>query len=240
MVLTFNLPGWMKTVRAFTLIELLVVIAIIAILAALLLPALSRAKAAAQAATCRNNLKQWGLATQIYVTDNNDYLPREGIANPQAASGQLDPSRKAWYIQLPQTLGLPPYLDMPWRTNAAADVSGTIWLCPSNPRRCNASPLGNNLFHYCLNEGFNGTGANDHPDIKLTAIPVAPVLVVWLFDNGQLPAIGDGGSVTNVHNNSANFCFLDGHAQRFKKTEYWNGTSVGITNNPELVWNTFR
>jgi prepilin-type N-terminal cleavage/methylation domain-containing protein/prepilin-type processing-associated H-X9-DG protein len=239
MALTCNLPGRMKTLRAFTLIELLVVIAIIAILAALLLPALSRAKAAAKAVACRNNLKQWGLATQIYVTDNNDYLPREGIANPQAASGQLDPSRKAWYIQLPQTLGLAPYLDMPWRTNAAADVSGTIWLCPSNPRRCNASPLGNNLFHYCLNEGFNGTGANDHPDIKLTAIPAAPVVVVWLFDNGQLPAIGDGGSVTNIHNNGANFCFLDGHAKRIKKTEYWNGTSVGITNNPELVWNTF-
>ena len=67
------------------------VIAIIAILAALLLPTLSKAKATAQSVACRNNLKQWGLATQIYVTDNNDYLPREGLANPQAAAGDLHP-----------------------------------------------------------------------------------------------------------------------------------------------------
>jgi len=60
--------------KAFTLIELLVVIAIIAILAAILFPVFAQAKNAAKNTTCVSNLKQIGLAAQMYLGDNDDVM----------------------------------------------------------------------------------------------------------------------------------------------------------------------
>jgi prepilin-type N-terminal cleavage/methylation domain-containing protein/prepilin-type processing-associated H-X9-DG protein len=207
----------------FTLIELLVVIAIIAILAALLLPVLGKAKESAKAIACRNNLKQWGLATQLYATDNGDFLPKNGSSSGNSVA-------QGWYVDLPKQLGLPIYAEMPWRTNAAIEPGNSVWICSGNQRRSN----GNNLFHYCLNENVNGTGSSNQ--VRMTSIRL-PTVTVWLFDNGQLAPVAQMNNVhTNLHGGGAQFVFLDGHVARFKASAYRDSSGNAITNNPELVW----
>jgi prepilin-type N-terminal cleavage/methylation domain-containing protein/prepilin-type processing-associated H-X9-DG protein len=113
---------------AFTLIELLVVIAIIAILAALLLPALSAAKARAKKIACLSNVKQFGLAFQLYAGDNGDrVLPN--MDGPNALLGQTwvtgwegMPGPDCTNILLLQESLVGPYLREP-----------KVWQCPSAP-----------------------------------------------------------------------------------------------------------
>jgi prepilin-type N-terminal cleavage/methylation domain-containing protein/prepilin-type processing-associated H-X9-DG protein len=79
-------PHPTRRALGFTLIELLLVIAIIGILSAILLPALARAKATAQRAACEGNLRQLGLAMEIYLGDNGGrFFSR---CQPPTAAGQ--------------------------------------------------------------------------------------------------------------------------------------------------------
>jgi prepilin-type N-terminal cleavage/methylation domain-containing protein/prepilin-type processing-associated H-X9-DG protein len=211
----------MPRTRAFTLIELLVVMAIIATLAALLLTAISRAKATAQAASCRNNLKQWGTATLLFAANHDDFLPRNGSSGGNSTTN-------GWYIELPEDMNLLPYSKMPWRTNKAIDPGHSIWICPANPQRS----TGTNLFHYCLNKNVSGTN-----QVRLSSIR-RPMTAVWLFDNGGLGPVAQQDNVhPNLHNHGAQFVFLDAHVAWFQNKDYWNfKTGKGLTNNPELVW----
>jgi prepilin-type N-terminal cleavage/methylation domain-containing protein len=217
----------MRRKPGFTLIELLMVIAIIAILTSLMLPALRRARDLAKGIACLNNLKQWGLATQLYIADNADFLPPDGKSAPHDQDTTV-----GWYIQLPQQLGLPRYHDMTWRKDPDVNLGRSVWICPANRRRSN----GINLFHYCLNEHVNGTGTNNAP-VRHSSIQ-RPTQVVWLFDNGKLAAVAQQNNVhTNIHSQGAQFVLLDGHAARFPNAEYWDfAAGKGRTNNPNLIW----
>jgi prepilin-type N-terminal cleavage/methylation domain-containing protein/prepilin-type processing-associated H-X9-DG protein len=120
----------------FTLIELLVVIAVIAILAALLLPALNRARNAAESTHCKNNLRQWAVAMGTYIADFRAYPPAS-VYDPSAAPSSLPGnSRRAWF-QL-----LQPYTKANWTdsfTNSSdpssfRPQSPGIHLCPAYTR----------------------------------------------------------------------------------------------------------
>lgn len=210
----------------FTLIELLVVITIIAILMAMLLSAIFKAKSKAHQIVCADKLRQWGMATQFYVADHEDYLPKDGSPNGTSING-------GWYVDLPPYLNLKPYREMPWRTNAEERIDRSLaWFCPSNPRRSN----GNNLFHYCLNEYVNKTGAENAP-ILHTSLKI-PSKTVWLFDSKNLPAVGYWNFIhTNIHGGGANILFLDGHVKRHRSNEYWDYEAKrGKSNTVELIW----
>ena len=100
-----------RPARAFTLIELLVVIAIIAILASLLLPVLGRGKRSARSVACLSNLRQIGLALEVFIEDNDHRLP----------SCAMLPSLSTTNLPAITTV-LAPYLE-----------SKPIWQCPADP-----------------------------------------------------------------------------------------------------------
>ena len=214
----------MRASRAFTLIELLVAIGVIAILAALVLSAFSRARATTQAITCRNNLRQWGLATHAFAADHEDLFPKNG-------SSGGDSTADGWYVDLPMEMNLPTYHEMPWRTNANIDPGNSIWICPSNARRSN----GKNLFHYCLNENVNGTGHSNQ--VKMASVR-QPATMIWLFDNGGLRQLHNEIMCTPICITAArSFSLLMATSRGFATRSIGiSPRNKGITNNPELVW----
>jgi len=168
----------------FTLIELLVVIAIIAILIALLLPAVQQAREAARRSTCKNNLKQIGLALHNYH-DVSKQFPLGSVcvgdANANICGGSYRHANwgTTWAISLLPYLDQKPLWDQ-WDSkvpsNLQPNVTGTeleVMKCPSDTPVPASVPVGGSRYargNYAANygggyanENTSGNGVDDIP-----------------------------------------------------------------------------
>jgi len=162
--------------RAFTLVELLTVIAIIGILAALLLPVLARVKDRARTTFCVNNCRQLGIASHLYLTDNEDRF-----CNTFVVRGN-NVIRIAWFNRLAPYSG-----------------STNLLLCPAFEARAEvtvetnypSAPEDAAFSNYAMNFHVGGCDwpgiwpESDYPPARFSAIR-RPSATVLLTDSGTL------------------------------------------------------
>jgi len=154
--------------KAFTLIELLVVIAIIAILVALLLPAVQQAREAARRSSCKNNLKQIGLALHNYHDVHNtypmNYEPTRNGANPNLGGFSWITMSLPYLEQAPlydtiDFINTDPATTHYGLDNVAARIARiqpiSTLMCPSNPQ--GAINTGAGVYD---GNGWNGNSRN--------------------------------------------------------------------------------
>lgn len=149
--------------RGFTLIELLIVITIIAILAAILFPVFSRARGQARKTRCSSNLRQIGLALQMYTDDSDGLLPlvysTPSVDGPPGIVTVLNP-----YVKNQELFRCPSDLDAKWQTEGTSYDYGLQLLTPGMPAQSIDSPFNTEPSRYVVVADFSSSwhtkGAN--------------------------------------------------------------------------------
>lgn len=175
-------PAGPKQLFGFTLIELLVVVAIIGILAGILLPALAKAKEKAHRITCVSNLKQVGMAIQMYLDDNENTLPGPVWAGATASYHKNSSQELIWFIA--DGLGAP----LPASVSPGKPVTSDVFICPGYQRRAPGltSMVGRKC--YLLNDDVDPSPLNRVPPFGYPVAPIAAPLKLSSFDTYESPS----------------------------------------------------
>jgi len=231
-------------IHSFTFLELLVATTVLSALTVLILPALSDANAKFRAEYCINNLKQWGVGFQLYAADWNGWLPAEG-----SLAGACGANRGTWFNGVPPYLKMSPYTDLPHGGSFPPLAQARIWICPEKNLRNARSVSGLNSASYGMNNWLDGNVIDDcnqhlrHVRLSSLSNAVVTVLLCDVYANNVNCDPTDTTFQTypwqkngvGLHENGANFLFVDGHVSWFLVSAYWNGSS-GIMTNPALRW----
>lgn len=212
---------------AFSLIELLVVIAIIAILAALLLPSLGTAKAKARKISCLSTIKQWGLASQMYADDQENFVPEEGDTTKPID----DPfNSDAWYNTLsPSYIGEQALIELYAAGNHPLPGAKSIYSCPGAAKPSFTPSKAKAYFMYaenariCINKAVRlSLGI---PNVKLTDVAKPSDTILFAECDGSKstePALSvvTGYYAVGRHEQTSNFYMVDGSAKSIPFKEF--------------------
>jgi prepilin-type N-terminal cleavage/methylation domain-containing protein/prepilin-type processing-associated H-X9-DG protein len=121
-----------RSTKGFTLVELLVVIGIIALLISILLPALNRAREQGNRVKCASNLRQIGLAIQMYANDNKGNFPRTRF-DPAGAQGSIVAGLENASVADPFASGVANCVTSSFfLVLKTQDLASEVFVCPSS------------------------------------------------------------------------------------------------------------